>query len=141
MNYFKTSKKHFQIDIRKKTDAEGLIKLDEQRLHYLRQVGNLLHPSVVVHNNEDFNEIARTFGDIETRKRYSHVDLIHMIGGADLERGSNVAGSRGYFLTGPGVHLNLALIHYSTSLLAERDFTLLQTPFFMKKEAMNQVTR
>ena len=73
------------------------------------------------------------------RTKYSHVDLIHMIGGADLERGSNVAGSRGYFLTGPGVYLNLALIHYATTLLADKDFTALQTPFFMKKEAMNQV--
>ena len=31
----------------------------------MRQVGNLLHPSVVVHDNEDNNEIVRTSGDIE----------------------------------------------------------------------------
>ena len=55
----------FQIDSRKKSDAEQLTKLEEQRLHYLRQVGNLLHPSVVVHDDEDNNEIVRTFGDIE----------------------------------------------------------------------------
>jgi len=38
------------------------------------------------------NKIERTIGDVESRKKYSHVDLIHMIGGADLERGANVAG-------------------------------------------------
>jgi len=130
-----------EIDSRKKSDAEQLTKLEEHRLHYMRQVGNLLHPSVVVHDNEDNNEIVRTSGDIEIKKKYSHVDLIHMIGGADLERGATVAGSRGYFLTGPAVHLNLALIHYSTSVLAAKDFTLLQTPFFMRKDAMNQVAQ
>ena len=34
-------------------------------MHYLRQIGNLLHPSVVVHDDEDNNEIVRTHGDIE----------------------------------------------------------------------------
>ena len=56
---------YLQIDSRKKADAEQLTKLEEQRLHSLRQVGNLLHPSVVVHDDEDNNEIVRTSGDIE----------------------------------------------------------------------------
>lgn len=130
-----------EIDSRKKADAEQLSKLDDERLLHLRQIGNLLHPSVVIHDDEDNNEVVRTVGNTETTLKYSHVDLIHMIGGADLERGATVAGSRGYFLTGPGVYLNLALIHYATSLLATRDFTPLQTPFFMKKDAMNQVAQ
>lgn len=130
-----------EIDNRKKSDAAELVKLEEERLHNLRQIGNLLHPSVVVSKDEANNEIVRTSGDTETRKKYSHVDLIHMIGGADLDRGSNVAGSRGYFLTGPGVHLNQALVHYATMLLCSRGFSPLQTPFFMKKEAMEQVAQ
>ena len=47
------------------------------------------------------NRTERTFGDITQRKKYSHVDLIHMIGGADLERGTVTAGGRGYYLMGP----------------------------------------
>ena len=42
--------------------------------------------------------MERTYGDCQTRKRYSHVDLMHMIDGFDGERGALVAGSRGYFL-------------------------------------------
>jgi hypothetical protein len=34
------------------------------------------------------NRTERTWGNIELRTRYSHVDLIHMIGGADIERGT-----------------------------------------------------
>ena len=30
---------------------------------------------------------------LQIKKKYSHVDLVHMVGGADLERGANVAGT------------------------------------------------
>lgn len=41
-----------------------------------KEVGNLLHPSVPVDDNEDNNRVERTWGDIASRKKYSHVDLI-----------------------------------------------------------------
>ena len=45
-----------------------------------------------------FNKVERTYGDIEVRKKYSHVDLIHMIDGVESDKGAVVAGGRGYFL-------------------------------------------
>ena len=48
--------------------------------------------------HQDENGIERTFGDIESKKKYSHVDLVVMIDGADNERGSVTAGGRGYYL-------------------------------------------
>lgn len=50
--------------------------------------------------------------------------------------GCKVAGHRGYFLKGVGVKLNLALINYSVDFLAKRNYTALQTPYFMEKEVM-----
>ena len=47
---------------------------------------------------QEENHTERTFGDCETKKKYSHVDLIHMIDGVDAERGSVTAGGRGYYL-------------------------------------------
>ena len=47
-----------------------------------------------------------------------------------------MAGNRGYYLTGPGVLLNLALIQYGIKFLTERGFTPIQTPFMLKKECM-----
>ncbi len=41
---------------------------------------------------------------------------------ADLERGAQVAGGRGYFLKGAGVQLNLALINYGISFLVGRKY-------------------
>lgn len=49
--------------------------------------------------------MERTFGDCVTRKKYSHVDLIHMVEGMDAERGTVTAGGRGYYLLGPMVFL------------------------------------
>ena len=72
-------------------------RLFVERAELLRSVGNVLHDSVPVSDNEDNNEVVRTVGQAaldKTRKKYSHVDLITMIDGVDMERGSNAAGSR-----------------------------------------------
>merc|ERR1712062_299339 len=108
----------------------------------LREIGNWLHPSVPVSNDEDAdNRTERTFGDIESRKKYSHVDLIHMIGGADLERGTVTAGGRGYYLMGPAVCLQQALVQLAMHSLVKKDFMPLYTPFFMKKDVMQEVAQ
>ena len=54
---------------------------------------------------QDNNGIVRTLGDCETRKKYSHVDLILMVDGMDGDRGAATAGARGYYLLGPMVFL------------------------------------
>ena len=56
-------------------------------------------PSLLILKDEDAdNRTERTHGDVAGRKKYSHVDLIHMIGGMDAERGTVTAGGRGYYL-------------------------------------------
>ncbi len=54
------------------------------------------------------------------------------------ERGSKVAGHRGYFLRGVGVLLNQAIINYGLNYMTERGYTLLQPPYFMKSDLMHQ---
>uniref|UniRef100_A0A0K8R6Y5 Putative seryl-trna synthetase n=1 Tax=Ixodes ricinus TaxID=34613 RepID=A0A0K8R6Y5_IXORI len=61
----------------------------------LREMGNWLHESCVVSNDEEENAVIKTHGDVVTRKKYSHVDLIVMIDGMDGDRGSVTAGGRG----------------------------------------------
>ncbi|XP_063226812.1 serine--tRNA ligase, cytoplasmic isoform X2 [Bacillus rossius redtenbacheri] len=119
----------------------SLRRAEQERSSALREVGNLLHPSVPLSDDEDHNKVERTFGDCAQRKTYSHVDLIHMIGGVDTERGAAVSGGRGYYLMGPAVFLELALIQLALRKLLAKGYQPLYTPFFMRKDVMQQVAQ
>ncbi|XP_047126420.1 serine--tRNA ligase, cytoplasmic isoform X1 [Hydra vulgaris] len=114
---------------------------EKVRHECLFEVGNWLHDSVVVSNDEEENEIVRVVGDCTTKKKFSHVDLLAMIDGVDYERGANVAGNRGYFLKGPGVLLQQALINLALQTLVGSGYTPIYTPFFMRKEVMQEVAQ
>ncbi|KAL3117190.1 hypothetical protein niasHT_007593 [Heterodera trifolii] len=115
--------------------------LEGDRNEQLAKIGNLLHNSVPISDNEEENRVERTFGDCANRKSYSHVDLVVMCDGFDGERGTNVAGGRGYFLKGPLVFLEQALIALALQMLDKKGFTPLYTPFFMRKDVMQEVAQ
>ncbi|PAV89699.1 hypothetical protein WR25_16715 [Diploscapter pachys] len=115
--------------------------LEDSRHETLVQIGNLVHDTVPVSDNEDNNRTERTFGDVTIKKKYSHVDLVVMVDGFDGERGTMVAGGRGYFLKGPLVFLEQALIQLALKMLCEKNYTPLYTPFFMRKEVMQEVAQ
>ncbi|XP_015284229.1 PREDICTED: serine--tRNA ligase, cytoplasmic-like, partial [Gekko japonicus] len=81
------------------------------------------------------------WGDCTVRKKYSHVDLVVMVDGYEGEKGAIVAGSRGYFLKGPLVFLEQALIQYALQTLLSKGYTPVYTPFFMRKEVMQEVAQ
>nr|XP_008521711.1 PREDICTED: serine--tRNA ligase, cytoplasmic [Equus przewalskii] len=88
-----------------KCDAER-IKLEAERFENLREIGNLLHPSVPISNDEDAdNKVERIWGD------------------------------------GVLVFLEQALIHYALRTLRNRGYTPIYTPFFMRKEVMQEVAQ
>lgn len=118
-----------------------LVEAESQRNTALREVGNHLHESVPVSNDEDENKVERTFGDCTTKGKYSHVDLIVMIDGMNGEKGAVVSRGRGYFLTGAAVFLEQALIQHALHILHDKDYTPLYTPFFMRKEVMQEVAQ
>lgn len=119
---------------------------ETKRNDILREIGNLIHPDVPISDNEDENQVIRTYGDIELGttgdiKYLSHVDLIQMIGGMDSEKASEISGSRGYFLLGPCIWLQQALIQYALRYLDDFQYQLIYTPFWMKKSLMGQVAQ
>ncbi|CAG9830764.1 unnamed protein product [Diabrotica balteata] len=129
------------IDEAIQSNEEALLRVEIERNSALKEVGNHLHESVPVDDNEDNNKVERTFGDFESRKKYSHVDLIYMIDGMDGERGAVVSGGRGYYLTGPAVFLEQAIIQLALRILHKKGYKPLYTPFFMRKEIMQEVAQ
>lgn len=88
------------------------------------------------------NQIVRTFGAMRRplpgETLYTHVDLLRMLDAVDTDKGTDIAGGRAYYLKGPGVLLNLALINYGISFLANRGYNPMHTPFFMNQTIMGQ---
>ena len=130
-------------------DADELHKQAESLLVEVKkvysQVGNILHESVPISNNEDENQVVVTWGTIDKDRKIDdtpgnahHYKVLQWLGGYDSDRGVKIAGHRGYFLTGPGVLLNQALIHYGLKFLSERGYTPVQPPYFMKREIMGE---
>lgn len=102
-------------------------------------IGNLVHESVPVSDNEDNNGLIVDWGEKRMNEKndlFHHHELLWKIDGFEPLRGSDVAGSRCYFLKGVGVQLNLAIINYGLQFLMNRKYTPLQTPYFMNKEVM-----
>ena len=52
-----------------------------------------------------------------------------------------MSGHRGYFLKDWGVVLNQALINYGIAFLRKRNYTVLQTPFLMRKDVMAETAQ
>lgn len=122
-------------------NERDLLHTELERNAALREIGNHIHESVPVNDDEENNKVERTFGDCNQKKKYSHMDLIHMIDGMDGEKGAMVSGGRGYYLTGPAVFLELGLIQLALRLLNSKGYKPLYTPFFMKKEVMQEVAQ
>ncbi|XP_078152110.1 serine--tRNA ligase-like [Carex rostrata] len=105
----------------------------------LDTIGNLIHDSVPISNDEANNAVIRTVGERRMEDNLkSHVDLVELLDFVNLEKGADVAGGRGYYLKGYGVLLNQALINYGLSFLMARGYSPMQTPFFMRKDVMGK---
>jgi seryl-tRNA synthetase len=96
-----TQKKKIQEELALAKNAELKAKA--------KLVGNYVHDSVHVSDNEDNNTIERTWkpeGFEESKKAaLSHHEVLWRIGGYDPVRGVKLVGHRGYCLTGYGMFL------------------------------------
>ncbi|EIN14479.1 seryl-tRNA synthetase [Punctularia strigosozonata HHB-11173 SS5] len=106
-------------------------------------VGNIVGKSVPISLTEDDNVTLRTWhpqgpnAQVEQRKDIMpHHEVLLRLDAMDLDRGSKIAGHRGYFLTNDGIDLNQALIAYGLDFLRKKGYKKIQPPFFMNKDQM-----
>jgi seryl-tRNA synthetase len=114
----------------------------------LKCIGNILHESVPFGPDDDSNIIIysspipnRNNNNEVKEKVLHHYELLPKICGVDYKAGSEIAGNRGYFLKGACVFLGQALQQLSLHLLDEKNYTAVQTPYFMKEEIMASVAQ
>ncbi|KAK8110538.1 uncharacterized protein PG998_006995 [Apiospora kogelbergensis] len=132
--------KKAELEKEKKALLESAAEKDVALRKKVGSIGNYVHESVPIHDNEDNNDVLRTWAPegvtVEKKDVLSHHEVLTRLDGYDPERGVKVVGHRGYFLKQWGVFLNQALINYGLEFLMNKGYTPLQTPQFMLKDYM-----
>eukprot|EP00929_Paragymnodinium_shiwhaense_P040896 TRINITY_DN2127_c0_g1_i1.p1 TRINITY_DN2127_c0_g1~~TRINITY_DN2127_c0_g1_i1.p1 ORF type:complete len:469 (+),score=162.22 TRINITY_DN2127_c0_g1_i1:177-1583(+) len=138
------AKHEAEVEKLQQVSDELLVKRDTK----LGKIGNLIpvgDKDIVVEKSEDHNKVVRTWGKPrEFTAKYGtdgfrpHFELLEMLGAVEFEAGRDVVGERGYFLMGPGVLLNQALLNYGIAFLAQKGYTPVQPPFMMRKDLMGK---
>ena len=115
-------------------------ELEAKTREYLLQISNLIDLEAPVGGEEDFKVIEeigkpRDFKG-EGFEPKDHVELGKLLKAIDTERGAKVAGSRSYYLTGPGAMLEFALVNFAISSAVKAGFIPVIPPVLVNSSAM-----
>ena len=115
-------------------------QLEEAAKQILLQISNIIDPSTPIGGEADFKVLEhigtpRDFAAAGFEPK-DHVELGKILKAIDTERGAKVAGSRSYYLTGPGALLEFAMVNYAISLAVKAGFIPVIPPVLVKPPAM-----
>lgn len=130
-----TEMQTLKADLQKEEEELKKVMHDWQML--MVAVPNIPDMSVPEGVDDADNKEVKVWGDIPqfdfTPK--SHIDLMTNLGMLDLDRGTKVAGFRGYFLTGAGAELQFALWQFVTDFFRNKGgFTPMIVPSLVRRE-------
>lgn len=140
--YKKVGKDATELLTEMKRVSEKLSELEQLQIENEKKyrqlaftIPNIIHESVPIGKDESANKLVKDWGkipkfDFEPK---NHIDIAENLGLIDLERAAKVAGARFYYLKDDLVRLNQALIHYAIDYLVEKNYSLVQPPYMIKK--------
>lgn len=114
----------------------------EQRDSVRMSIPNILHASVPQGEDESGNTTHSVHGskpDFNFKPK-THNEIISINNWVDLKRAAKITGSRFYFLKGDLARLELALQTYAVDFIRQRDYTFVQPPVMMNRQAYEGVT-
>ena len=114
----------------------------EQRDSVRMSIPNILHVSVPQGEDESGNTTHSVHGskpDFNFKPK-THNEIISINNWVDLKRAAKITGSRFYFLKGDLARLELALQTYAVDFIRQRDYTFVQPPVMMNRQAYEGVT-
>jgi seryl-tRNA synthetase len=117
-------------------EEEAIRPIIEEWRSLMVQVPNVPDMSVPEGDSDADNVETRVWGE-KTKFDFApknHVDLMTALDMLDLERGTKVAGFRGYFLKGDGAKLEFALWQFIFDEFAKKDFTPMIVPSLVRRE-------
>ena len=114
----------------------------EERDRLRMSIPNILHDEVPVGDDDSGNTAHAVHGEKPTFtfEPRTHNELIEMNKWVDLKRAAKITGSRFYFLKGDLARLEFALQQYAVEFLRSREYTFVQPPVMMNREAYEGVT-
>lgn len=130
-----TEMKALKEELQKEEEELKTVMHDWQVL--MVAVPNIPDMSVPEGADDKENKEVKTWGEIPKFdfEPKDHVELMTNLGMLDLERGTKVAGFRGYFLKGDGARLQFALWQFvQDHFLKKGDFTPMIVPSLVKRE-------
>ena len=122
-------------DLKKAADVA-----DAKFIELAKTLGNIVIDDVPA-GGEDEGVIKETVGTprdfvAEGFEPKDHLEIGESLGAIDMERGTKIAGSRFYVLTGVGAQLEFALLNLAMSKAAQWGFTPMIPPALVKPSAM-----
>jgi seryl-tRNA synthetase len=115
---------------------EELKEVMKEWQHLMVQVPNIPDVSVPDGESDSENQEVRVWGELPkfSFPVKSHIELMENLDMVDFDRGTKVAGFRGYFLKNDGALLNFALWQFALSHFLSKGFSLLMAPSLVNRE-------
>jgi len=119
-------------------EEEELKKVMKEWQTLMLAVPNIPDMSVPDGESDTDNKEIKKWGDIPKFdfEPKSHIEIMTNLGMADFERGTKVAGFRGYFLKSSGALLSFAVWRYALDFFLSRGFSLMLAPSLVRKETL-----
>lgn len=115
-------------------------ELEEVARGLLLKISNLIDLEAPVGGEADFKVIEEIGKPRDFKSEgfppKDHVELGKILKAIDTERGAKVAGSRSYYLTGPGAMLEFALVNYAIASAVKAGFIPVIPPVLVNPAAM-----
>ncbi len=125
-----------ELKVKFKTGEEALRELMTNWQKLMLQVPNIPDISVPDGESDADNQEIKTWGE-KTKFDFTpqgHIELMTKLDLLDLERGTKVAGFRGYVLKNAGVTLSLAIWRMALDFFSQKGFTPIIVPSLVKRE-------
>ncbi|MCK9393807.1 MAG: serine--tRNA ligase [Candidatus Paceibacterota bacterium] len=127
-----------EADINNDNDNEEFKKVNENYNSLMLLVPNIPDETVPVGDSDADNVEVRKWGEI---RKFDfpikdHVQIAKDLDLVDFDRGTKVAGFRGYFLKREAMQLSMAIWQFATDVITKKGFIPVCAPSLVSKEAM-----